>query len=240
MAIKQRLSEHIARLVYSFGSYALTLPFLWRLHHNDFDKRDDVDMKHPIPANKQRPINQCLYFKNIAMVVFTLLLGGGLMLQVNMQAMAKKSGKSKTDATTAEDPAMVLAGLDKTFDSTLVKVRSRMLLTPKDAQAMAAAKLKLMDLMTSTPNNPALVLPVYKAALLYAERDFSDDAIELFEFLQVHFPNHPYSIRAGKQIEKLGGTPISSSSSAKTNALPISASGTTPSGGGSPEAPKSP
>ncbi|MEB3205878.1 MAG: hypothetical protein VKK59_00845 [Vampirovibrionales bacterium] len=172
-------------------------------------------------------------------VLGLLLLGACLVFQINLEAIAKKA--SKADAAAAsEDPAMVLAELDKTFDGTLVKVRSRMLLTPKDAQAMAAAKLKLMDLMTSTPNNPALVLPVYKAALLYAERDFPDDALELFEFLQVHFPNHPYSIRAAKHIEKLGGTAMTSSSSGKTNALPSGANATTPSTGGSPSAPKSP
>ena len=164
--------------------------------------------------------------KYLGLLIFSLMLSIGLSLQANLEVVAKKSGKNKAPAApAADDPAVVLAKLDKTFDGILVKVRSRMLLTPKDAQAMAGAKLKLMDLMTSTPNNPALVLPVYKAGLLYAERDFPDDAIELFEFLQVHFPNHPYAIRAGKQIEKLGGTPIAlpGPSTAKGSALPSAA-----------------
>ncbi|MEB3246045.1 MAG: hypothetical protein VKJ06_08695 [Vampirovibrionales bacterium] len=149
---------------------------------------------------------------NVFRKLFALSLGATLIFSSQVVGPEPSFAAGKKNAKAAEaaanDPAVELAKLDKIFDSILVKVRARMLLSPKDASAMAAAKLKLMDLMTTAPTNAALVLPVYKAGLLYAERDFADDALELFEFLQTQFPNHPYSARATKYIVKLGGTPI--------------------------------
>ena len=131
-----------------------------------------------------------------ALLVLAVALGAGFSTPADAK---KKAAKGPT----AEEIQKSIDTLTKDVDGLTMKVQSRALLSPQENGKLVEIKFKLMDLMGQSPNNPALVRPLYQAGVLYNARESYNDAYELFNYLTEGYPANPYSNKAKSQMQML-------------------------------------
>jgi len=138
-----------------------------------------------------------------ALIAALLLVGLGLMPDVNLSAEAKKAAGPDPAAKSDAEVKKVVDPINDQLGKLMVKVQSRALLSPEEAGQLADIKYKLVDALTQYPTNAQLARPVYEAAVLFSQREAYNDAYELFSYLAQGFATTPYGLKSKGQMTQL-------------------------------------
>ena len=131
--------------------------------------------------------------------IFVILIIGILVIGLNIppQAVAKK--KSSGGGLSPDD----ITAMSTSLDNFTKKIYASSLFSPADNQKLIEIKLKLDNAMLFGVT-PELAPLYYKAAYVYKEREFKDEAVDCYQTILENFSDTAFAPRAMKELKKMG------------------------------------
>lgn len=113
-------------------------------------------------------------------------------------ALAKRKSKAKTGI-----PAEKIEQLQNDVHYLTKKIYANSLFSPEDNEKLIEVKMVLDAAMLSTPD-PTYAPMYYNAGLVYAYREFKDEAVECFQTILENFGDTALAPKARKELAKMG------------------------------------
>lgn len=134
----------------------------------------------------------------------TAILLGSSTLDDGVWAKKKKEKKKGPSAEEIEKKLTEeLTPLNENLNTLLVKIQSRAIFSPEDSGHLVEIHYQLLSLLKQYPTHELLVQPVYQAGVLQMSRENYDQAFEMFRYLEINFPENPFTARAQHQFKKM-------------------------------------
>ena len=130
-----------------------------------------------------------------------ILIGMLVFMMASKDSLAAKKSKKSAGSITQED----MTTMSDTIDRLTKKVYSNSLFSPQDNAEMIEIKIKLDNQMLIAPD-AGLAPLYYKAANLYKEREYKQEAIDCYQTILENFPDTALAPKSRQALSALGVT----------------------------------
>ena len=128
-----------------------------------------------------------------------LIIGMLVFMMASKDSLAAKKSKKTAGAISQED----MTAMSDTIDKLTQKVYSNSLFSPQDNASMIQIKIKLDNQMLIAPD--ASLAPLYyKAANLYKEREYKQEAIDCYQTILENFPDTALAPKSRQALSAMG------------------------------------